>query len=106
MCPRTRPQLTLARDFSAQSVVEGTEFRFEEVRSVAYFAAGSNRKLVPSKPLSVNLNFRSHAGVLNVASSFLDYLFHYYPSSAKQLKKDYGLFQVSERFRRSRTPHP
>lgn len=61
---------------------------------MAYFAAGNNRKLVPSKPLSVNLNFRSHAGVLNVASSFLDYLFHYYPSSAKQLKKDYGLFQV------------
>ena len=78
----------------AQSVVEGTEFRFEEVRSVAYFAAGNDRKLVPSKPLTVNLNFRSHAGVLNVASSFLDYLFQYFPSSAKQLKKDYGLFQV------------
>ena len=61
---------------------------------MAYFAAGNDRKLVPNKPLTVNLNFRSHAGVLNVASSFLDYLFQYFPSSAKQLKKDYGLFQV------------
>ena len=42
--------LFLAGD-SAQSVVEGTEFRFEEIRSIGYFVAGSDRHdLVPQKP--------------------------------------------------------
>ena len=88
--------LFLAGD-PAQSVVEGTEFRFEEIRSVGYYVAESsgNRDLIPSKAKTVNVNFRSHAGILNAAGSFLDYLFKYFPGSAKQLKKDYGLFQGS-----------
>lgn len=53
----------------AQSVVEGVEFRFEEVRSVAHYLYGEeDRKQIPDKPLVVTRNFRSHAGVLNVAS--------------------------------------
>lgn len=87
--------LFLAGD-SAQSVVEGTEFRFEEIRSIGYFVAGSDRHdLVPQKPKTVNVNFRSHAGILNTAAAFLDVLFKYFPGSAKQLKKDRGLFQGS-----------
>ena len=87
--------LFLAGD-SAQSVVEGTEFRFEEIRSIGYFVAGSDRhELVPQKPKTVNVNFRSHAGILNTAAAFLDVLFKYFPGSAKQLKKDRGLFQGS-----------
>lgn len=110
--------LFLAGD-PAQSVVEGTDFRFEEVRSVGYFVAeamgGKNRHLVPEKPKGkslivllvhrfaqiliilfspvVNVNFRSHAGVLNCAGGFLDLLFAHFPGSAKQLKKDHGLFK-------------
>jgi hypothetical protein len=81
---------------SAQSVIEGTEFRFEEIRSVGYFVAGSDRHdLVPQKPKTVNVNFRSHAGILDTAAAFLDFLFKYFPGSAKQLKKDHGLFQGS-----------
>jgi len=85
--------LFLAGD-PAQSVVEGTDFRFEEVRSVGYFVAGSERRhLIPEKPKTVNVNFRSHAGVLNCAGGFLDLLFGYFPGGAKQLKKDFGLFK-------------
>jgi len=89
--------LFLAGD-PAQSVVEGTEFRFEEMRSVGHFVAGSDRRsrdLIPQKPKTVNVNFRSHSGILNTAASFLEFLFRYYPGSAKQLKKDHGLFQGS-----------
>ena len=54
----------------AQSVVAGVEFRFEEIRSVAHFVAGAERRhLVPQKPLVVNVNFRSHSGILNVAAA-------------------------------------
>ena len=76
-----------------QSVVEGTDFRFEEIRSVGYFIAGNKRHLIPEKAKVVNINFRSHAGIHNCASAFLDLLFEYFPGSAKQLKKDHGLFK-------------
>ncbi len=92
--------LFLAGD-PAQSVAEGTDFRFEDVRGVGYFVAGdktgNKRHLVPEKPKVVNLNFRSHAGVLNCAGGFLDLLFAYFPGSAKQLKKDNGLFKGEPR---------
>ena len=85
--------LFLAGD-PAQSVVEGTDFRFEEVRSVGHFVAGQEKRdLIPQKPKTVNVNFRSHSGILNAAAAVLDHLFTHFPSSAKQLKRDYGLFQ-------------
>jgi hypothetical protein len=84
--------LFLAGD-PAQSIVEGTDFRFDEIRSVGYFVAGSNRRhLIPEKPRVVNVNFRSHAGILNCAGGILDLLFGYFKNSTKELKKDYGLF--------------
>ena len=85
--------LFLAGD-PAQSVVEGTDFRFEEIRSVGYHVAGSNRRhLIPEKPRVVNVNFRSHAGILNCAGGILDLLFGHFNNSVKQLKRDYGLFK-------------
>ena len=50
---------------------------------------------VMHKPKTVNINFRSHSGILNCAGGVLDFLFTHFPSSAKQLKKDEGLFQGS-----------
>lgn len=50
---------------------------------------------MPQKPKTVNVNFRSHAGILNTAAAILDLLFTYFPSSIKQLAKDTGLFQGS-----------
>ena len=84
--------LFLAGD-PAQSVVEGTDFRFEEIRSVGHYVAGTRRHLIPEKPRVVNVNFRSHAGILNCAGGFLDLLFAYFKNSVKQLKKDHGLFK-------------
>eukprot|EP00986_Skeletonema_menzelii_P020165 scaffold30419_cov154-Skeletonema_menzelii.AAC.1 len=81
--------LFLAGD-PAQSVVEGTEFRFEEVRGVGHFVGS-----IIKKPKTVNVNFRSHSGILNCAGGVLDLMFTHFPSSAKQLKKDEGLFQGS-----------
>ena len=58
-----------------------------------YDKKNPRRDLIPDKAKIVNINFRSHAGVLNCAGGFLDLLFEYFPGSAKQLKKDYGLFK-------------
>lgn len=58
--------LFLAGD-PAQSVVEGVEFRFEEVRSVPYHLFPGDKRFIPEKPLTVTRNFRSHAGILKIA---------------------------------------
>jgi len=79
----------------AQSVVEGVDFRFEDVRSVAYYLYKDEKnkdRFIPDKPRTVNVNFRSHAGILNVAAAVLDLLFSTFPGSAKELPRDEGLF--------------
>eukprot|EP00934_Nitzschia_sp_Nitz4_P003879 Nitzschia sp. Nitz4//scaffold167_size49223//10984//18384//NITZ4_007032-RA/size49223-processed-gene-0.31-mRNA-1//-1//CDS//3329538266//3869//frame0 len=83
--------LFLAGD-PAQSVVEGVEFRFEEIRSVGYFVAGQQRDLIPDKPKTVSMNFRSHSGVLDTAAAVLRRMFEVFPDSAKQLGEDRGMF--------------
>jgi AAA domain len=85
--------LFLAGD-PAQSVVEGVEFRFEEIRSVGYHLCdNASRSLIPDKPKTVNVNFRSHSGILDVAAGVLALLFGAFPNAAKQLSKDRGLFK-------------
>ena len=81
--------LFLAGD-PAQSVVEGVDFRFEEVRSVIY-ALGRNGARI-ERPLKLETNFRSHSGILKVAAFVLEKMFGAYPESALLLPKDEGLF--------------
>ena len=76
----------------AQSVVEGVEFRFEDIRSVEYHIATDHNNLILQKPKIVNVNFRSHAGILNTAGAILSCMFGAFPHSAKQLKEDQGVF--------------
>jgi len=87
--------LFLAGD-PAQSVVVGVEFRFEDIRAVGYHIAGPERRdLIPQKPKTVNVNFRSHSGILDTAATVLRCLFDVFPASAKELKEDRGLFHGS-----------
>mmetsp|Transcript_14447 Transcript_14447/g.40206 ORF Transcript_14447/g.40206 Transcript_14447/m.40206 type:complete len:2450 (-) Transcript_14447:2893-10242(-) len=77
----------------AQSVVEGVEFRFEDIRSVAYHLSNpGDRDLIPEKPKVVTVNFRSHSGVMDTAAAILRCMFDAFPYSAKQLGEDRGLF--------------
>jgi superfamily I DNA/RNA helicase len=80
--------LFLAGD-TAQSVVEGVAFRFSEVRSVAYCLGVS----VPEKPTILHLNFRSHAGILDLARTVLTKLFAHFPGAASKLPPDEGLYK-------------
>jgi hypothetical protein len=82
MLCRHHSDLFLAGD-PAQSVVEGSDL-FQNDKS--------GKKGTPDKPLKLNVNFRSHSGILNVASGVLDMLFSAFPGSAKELPKDKGLF--------------
>lgn len=48
---------------------------------------------MPDKPLTVTLNFRSHAGVLDVAAAVLHMLYEAFPGAANKLPDDVGLFK-------------
>jgi len=80
--------LFLAGD-PAQSVVEGVDFRFEEVRQLVYLISGKTARLDKLEKLQVN--YRSHAGVISCAAGVLELLFSIFPDSAKVLPKDQGL---------------
>lgn len=77
----------------AQSVVEGVEFRFKDIKSVEHFIGKKQNKRLLEDPKTVNVNFRSHSGVLNIAAAILSCLFDNFPKSAEHLKTDRGIFQ-------------
>lgn len=84
--------LFLAGD-TAQSVESGISFRFEEVKRVFYEMNQGDSSGVPQSPLSIHINFRSHSGVLEVASAVLNILHDAFPGAANKLRGDEGLFK-------------
>ena len=81
--------LFLAGD-PAQSVVEGVEFRFEEVRSLVH--ALCSRQEALQRPSKLLVNYRSHSGILNCAGAVLGRMLWMFPGAAKTLPADEGLF--------------
>ena len=81
--------LFLAGD-PAQAVAEGVDFRFEEVRAVVYRLSNGRERL--DRPVKLEVNYRSHTGILNCASGILSKMFVLFPGSAKVLQPDRGLF--------------
>ena len=84
--------LFLAGD-TAQSVEKGISFRFEEVKRVFYEMSNHDRSRVPSSPLHVHINFRSHAGILQLAAEILKMLHDAFPGAADKVRGDEGLFK-------------
>ena len=82
--------LFLAGD-PAQSVVEGVDFRFEDVRSVIYKLSDGKERI--ERPMKLLVNFRSHTGILACAAAVLDRMFLMFPGAAKVLPADSGLFK-------------
>jgi superfamily I DNA/RNA helicase len=82
--------LFLAGD-PAQSVVEGVDFRFEDVRSIVYKLSYGEHNI--NRPMKLFVNYRSHAGVLNCACALLGKMFVMFPGAANVLPKDVGLFK-------------
>ncbi|KAJ1385042.1 P-loop containing nucleoside triphosphate hydrolase protein, partial [Ochromonadaceae sp. CCMP2298] len=72
-------RLFLAGD-PAQSIVEGIDFRFEEVRGIVH--AMSQQTVKIHSPATLNTNYRCHAGILNCASGVLDLLHSTFPHAA------------------------
>ena len=85
---------------TAQSIMRGIAFRFNDLKSLFFYSQQSYQALgfqsgvqVPNTLYQLTHNYRSHAGILRLASSVVDLLLHYFPESFDRLEKDQGLFE-------------
>ncbi|KAG6766037.1 hypothetical protein POTOM_030102 [Populus tomentosa] len=85
---------------TAQTIAKGIDFRFEDIRSLFYKefvlasrSAGNDRseKGQISNIFHLNQNFRTHAGVLNLAQSVIDLLYRFFPSFIDMLSPEMSL---------------
>ncbi|KAI3729664.1 hypothetical protein L6452_18327 [Arctium lappa] len=65
---------------TAQAIAKGIGFRFEDIRCLFFrmFLSGPEKGQI-SKIVQLSDNFRTHVGVLNLAQSVIDLLFHFFP---------------------------
>ncbi|NWU99885.1 TRNK1 protein, partial [Upupa epops] len=82
---------------TAQSIMKGVAFRFSDLKSLFHYASKNsvNKKQRVRKPKRIYQlyqNYRSHSGILRLASGVIDLLQYYFPESFDRLPKDCGLF--------------
>ncbi|KAF7849138.1 hypothetical protein BT93_L1208 [Corymbia citriodora subsp. variegata] len=82
---------------TAQTIARGIDFRFEDIRSLFYkeFLMDSMdgpdirmEKGCLSKTFHLSQNFRTHAGILKLAQSVVDLLYHFFPLSIDALSPE------------------
>ena len=85
---------------TAQSIMRGIAFRFSDLRSLFYYMKESLKSVgqesevvVPDRVYELTHNYRSHAGILNLASTVTDLLSYFFPESFDKLARDQGLFE-------------
>ena len=99
-CCRFPDKLFFTGD-TAQSIMRGISFRFDDLKNLFYHAKEAlatkegyqNLIPVPKKLYQLTHNYRSHAGILYLASSVVDLLLYFFPDSFDRLQKDEGLFE-------------
>ena len=97
-CCRFPNRLFVSGD-TAQSIMRGVSFRFQDLHSLfyhfseSYLARGAKKTLqfVP-KLHKLTQNFRSHSGILNLAALCIRLIQHFFPHSIDILPEDCGLF--------------
>ncbi|XP_006890721.1 PREDICTED: TPR and ankyrin repeat-containing protein 1 [Elephantulus edwardii] len=82
---------------TAQGIMKGVSFRFSDLRSLFHYASRNttNKQCAVRKPTRIYQlyqNYRSHSGILNLASGVVDLLQFYFPESFDRLPRDSGLF--------------
>lgn len=82
---------------TAQTIARGIDFRFQDIRSLFYKeflnskTTGKQEKGIVSEIFQLKQNFRTHAGVLDLAQSVLDLLYCYFPHSVDILEPEISL---------------
>ncbi|KAI6677276.1 hypothetical protein NL676_038072 [Syzygium grande] len=93
MCRNVEDGFVFSGD-TAQTIARGIDFRFEDIRSLFYKEFLIDSKDGPdirmekgslSKTLHLSQNFRTHAGILKLAQSVVNLLYHFFPLSIDAL---------------------
>ncbi|KAA8532333.1 hypothetical protein F0562_032412 [Nyssa sinensis] len=97
MCRNVDEGFVFAGD-TAQTIARGIDFSFEDIRCLFYkeFLMGLKRDVTDerrekgkiSEIFHLSHNFCTHAGVLNLAQSVVDPLYHFFPSSIDKLSPE------------------
>ena len=96
-CSREPNSLFLTGD-TAQSIMRGVSFRFTDLRSLFHHASEVLSRCNTPVSISVpcvqqlTINFRSHSGILRLATSIIDILMEYFRNSFDCLPEDSGMF--------------
>lgn len=79
---------------TAQSIMRGIAFRFQDLRSSFYRINQSVPAVkVPQEPYQLTINFRSHVGILKLATSIIDLLRTFFKGTIDDhLPEDTGMF--------------
>ncbi|KAJ0719210.1 putative TPR and ankyrin repeat-containing protein [Helianthus annuus] len=82
---------------TAQTIARGIDFRFQDIRSLFYKEfltsqrTGKQEKGIVSEIFQLKQNFRTHAGVLDLAQSVIDILYCYFSHSIDILEPETSL---------------
>ncbi|XP_075403192.1 TPR and ankyrin repeat-containing protein 1 [Tenrec ecaudatus] len=82
---------------TAQGIMQGVAFRFSDLCCLFHYASrnSTDKQYAVRKPkviYQLYQNYRSHSGILNLASGVVDLLQFYFPESFDRLPRDCGLF--------------
>ncbi|KAI3778696.1 hypothetical protein L2E82_08079 [Cichorium intybus] len=96
ICQNVEEGFIFAGD-TAQTIARGIDFRFEDIRSLFYTEfltskpIGKQEKGRVSEKFHLKQNFRTHAGVLELAQSVIDILYCYFKHSVDILEPETSL---------------
>ncbi|PWA46871.1 recBCD enzyme subunit RecB, P-loop containing nucleoside triphosphate hydrolase [Artemisia annua] len=93
VCPNVDEGFLFAGD-TAQTIARGIDFRFQDIRSLFFneFLGTQNiGKGLVSEIKQLKQNFRTHVGVLDLAQSVIDLLYHYFAHSIDSLEPETSL---------------
>ncbi|RIA97743.1 P-loop containing nucleoside triphosphate hydrolase protein [Glomus cerebriforme] len=74
----------------AQCIARGSSFRFQDLRALMYQweltrAPANHRSVLKPKQFELNVNYRSHNGILQLAASVVDLIRKFFPNSIDHL---------------------
>uniref|UniRef100_A0A803NBG7 UvrD-like helicase ATP-binding domain-containing protein n=1 Tax=Chenopodium quinoa TaxID=63459 RepID=A0A803NBG7_CHEQI len=98
VCKNVKEGYVFAGD-TAQTIAQGVDFSFDEIRSFFYVNFLQGPCVKTSKqdqgnicPIFVlNQNFRSHAGILKLAHSVIKLIYHFFPYSIDKVNPEFSL---------------
>lgn len=78
---------------TAQTIARGLSFRFVDVYSIFWKLNQINAAVnVPQDIKKLTHNYRTHAGILNLANAIVEVILTLFPYSIDKLEPDFGLF--------------